>query len=200
LARGIVRFRVDFTRRSFGHNWSGSISPRWWASTNFMASTRSCPKLGFFEDWLIQLPVCRNRRRSFCDADCDAAPGRMGGIGRCCTGARQCSTSSGVTQARARPPLEFKTFARTRDQRRAGSPLQPHPANSHAEGHRFESCRAHHHNKSLSQNSRTRLPEGRECSWFQRSEFRTRTTAFLEPVARTTIILTGATPRSVKLN
>ena len=51
--------------RGFGNTCSNSISPRWCARTNFIASTRSCPKLGFFEDWLIPLPVCRNRRLSF---------------------------------------------------------------------------------------------------------------------------------------
>jgi hypothetical protein len=95
LLRASVRLglRMLFGRCGLGQTCSNSISPRRWAAISFIASTRSCPKLGFCDAGRIPLPVSRSLTAGFCDVDCDVTPPRIGENDRFAVVARQFAPS-----------------------------------------------------------------------------------------------------------
>jgi len=113
LLRASIRFGLWmlFGRRGLGQTCSNSISPRRWAAISFIASTRSCPKLGFFDAGRMTLPVSRNLRVGFCDVDCDVTLLRIGENDRFCVVARPCAAELTATANASEAP-QFQELRR----------------------------------------------------------------------------------------
>jgi hypothetical protein len=140
LLRGFVRFGL---RMLFGRGRLGQTrSNRSHRAISFIATTRSCPELGFCDAGRISVTSIPHPRARFCDADCDVARLRIGPNDRFWASARWRSAWLSTKCERRRSPSISK--ASSAPVIIGAHRLTPHRANSHAGGHRFESCRAHH--------------------------------------------------------